>query len=132
MTVYHGSSVEIIDIDLSKCEPYRDFGKGFYVTNFIWKALFLKKHSSKNSNFSGARIKFASVHNASCKRWNSSAKKSLQTSSTTTLSNPLCRIITCPKNKPSTPISNPKPTERLSTNHPDYTKNRGQRSINCF
>jgi hypothetical protein len=33
MKVYHGSSVEIIDIDLSKCEPYRDFGKGFYVTN---------------------------------------------------------------------------------------------------
>jgi hypothetical protein len=33
MKVYHGSSAEIIDIDLSKCEPYRDFGRGFYVTS---------------------------------------------------------------------------------------------------
>lgn len=32
MRVYHGSSVEIIDIDLSQCELHRDFGKGFYVT----------------------------------------------------------------------------------------------------
>jgi hypothetical protein len=27
MKVYHGSSVKIINIDLSKCELYRDFGK---------------------------------------------------------------------------------------------------------
>jgi hypothetical protein len=32
MIVYHGSSIEIKQIDLSKCEPYRDFGRGFYVT----------------------------------------------------------------------------------------------------
>ena len=34
MIVYHGSYIEINQIDLSKCEPYRDFGKGFYVTKF--------------------------------------------------------------------------------------------------
>jgi hypothetical protein len=34
MIVYHGSHIEIKVIDLSKCEPYRDFGKGFYVTKF--------------------------------------------------------------------------------------------------
>jgi hypothetical protein len=33
MKVYHGSYMEINEIDLSLCEPYRDFGRGFYVTN---------------------------------------------------------------------------------------------------
>jgi len=32
MIVYHGSYTEIKKIDLSKCEPRKDFGKGFYVT----------------------------------------------------------------------------------------------------
>ena len=32
MKVYHGSYTEILTVDLSKCEPYRDFGKVFYVT----------------------------------------------------------------------------------------------------
>ena len=34
MIVYHGSYAEIAQIDLSKCEPHRDFGQGFYVTIF--------------------------------------------------------------------------------------------------
>jgi len=34
MIVYHGSNIEIKQIDLSKCEPHRDFGQGFYVTKF--------------------------------------------------------------------------------------------------
>jgi len=34
MIVYHGSYIEIRQIDLSKCEPYRDFGQGFYVTKY--------------------------------------------------------------------------------------------------
>jgi len=33
MIVYHGSIVDVIDIDLSKSAPNKDFGKGFYVTN---------------------------------------------------------------------------------------------------
>ncbi|MDR1200727.1 MAG: DUF3990 domain-containing protein [Tannerellaceae bacterium] len=33
MKVYHGSYMEIDEIDLSKSELYRDFGRGFYVTN---------------------------------------------------------------------------------------------------
>jgi hypothetical protein len=32
MKVYHGSFTEITEIDLSKCEKNKDFGKGFYVT----------------------------------------------------------------------------------------------------
>ena len=32
MKVYHGSYIEITEIDLSKCEKNKDFGQGFYVT----------------------------------------------------------------------------------------------------
>jgi hypothetical protein len=31
MKVYHGSYIEITEIDLSKCEKNKDFGQGFYV-----------------------------------------------------------------------------------------------------
>ena len=34
MQVYHGGTVEIFDIDLSKGQYNKDFGKGFYVTKF--------------------------------------------------------------------------------------------------
>jgi hypothetical protein len=34
MRVYHGSYTKIEKIDLSKCKPNKDFGKGFYVTKF--------------------------------------------------------------------------------------------------
>jgi hypothetical protein len=33
MKVYHGSHIKIDRIDLSKCKPRKDFGRGFYVTN---------------------------------------------------------------------------------------------------
>ena len=32
MTLYHGSNVEIAEIDLSLCNPYKDFGQAFYLT----------------------------------------------------------------------------------------------------
>ena len=35
MKLYHGSYTKIKEIDLSKCERYRDFGQGFYVTKFL-------------------------------------------------------------------------------------------------
>ncbi len=31
--LYHGSNVEIETINLDKCSPYKDFGKGFYLTD---------------------------------------------------------------------------------------------------
>jgi len=34
MKVYHGSYMKVDKIDLSKCKPNKDFGKGFYVTKF--------------------------------------------------------------------------------------------------
>jgi hypothetical protein len=32
MILYHGSNIEIEKIDLSKCRPFKDFGRGFYTT----------------------------------------------------------------------------------------------------
>ncbi|MCF0216519.1 MAG: DUF3990 domain-containing protein [Fibrobacteraceae bacterium] len=32
MILYHGSNTDIVQIDLSKCRPNKDFGKGFYLT----------------------------------------------------------------------------------------------------
>lgn len=32
MEVYHGSNIEINQIDFNKYRPYKDFGKGFYLT----------------------------------------------------------------------------------------------------
>jgi hypothetical protein len=40
MKVYHGSYTLITEIDLSKGEPQRDFGKGFYVTKYLSQAEF--------------------------------------------------------------------------------------------
>ena len=33
ITLCHGSNVEIETINLDKCSPYKDFGKGFYLTD---------------------------------------------------------------------------------------------------
>ena len=32
ITLYHGSNIKITDIDLSLCNPYKDFGQAFYLT----------------------------------------------------------------------------------------------------
>ena len=32
MRVFHGSNIEINHIDFSKCRPFKDFGRGFYLT----------------------------------------------------------------------------------------------------
>lgn len=33
MKLYHGSNVNIESINLAMCRPYKDFGKGFYLTD---------------------------------------------------------------------------------------------------
>lgn len=35
MILYHGSNVVIDEIDLLQCKPYKDFGKGFYLTDIV-------------------------------------------------------------------------------------------------
>jgi len=47
MRVYHGSNIEVKQIDLSKCEPHRDFGQGFYVTKFRHHAESWAKRKSR-------------------------------------------------------------------------------------
>jgi hypothetical protein len=52
MIVYHGSYTEISKIDLSKCEPNKDFGKGFYVTKIkeqaeAWAVRIGRKYGNK-------------------------------------------------------------------------------------
>jgi hypothetical protein len=52
MKVYHGSYIRIHHIDLSKCNPQRDFGKGFYVTKFrrhaeSWASLIGDKNNTE-------------------------------------------------------------------------------------
>ena len=32
MRLYHGSNVDIKEINLAMCRPYKDFGQGFYLT----------------------------------------------------------------------------------------------------
>ena len=35
MILYHGTNIDIDKIDLNKCAPYKDFGKGFYTTTIF-------------------------------------------------------------------------------------------------
>lgn len=51
MRVYHGSYIKIDKIDLLKCKPNKDFGKGFYVTKFRnhaeeWAAIIGEKYGT--------------------------------------------------------------------------------------
>lgn len=39
ITLYHGSNVRIESIDLGKCKPYKDFGKGFYLADIEEQAV---------------------------------------------------------------------------------------------
>ncbi len=39
LELYHGSNQTIEQIDLSLCKPYKDFGRGFYLTDILQQAL---------------------------------------------------------------------------------------------
>ena len=39
MILYHGSNMEISEIDLAKSRPYKDFGKAFYLSSDKQQAL---------------------------------------------------------------------------------------------
>ena len=38
MILYHGTNLDIDEIDLEKCAPFKDFGKGFYLTTLLDQA----------------------------------------------------------------------------------------------
>jgi hypothetical protein len=52
--VYHGSYTKIDQVDLSRCRPHRDFGRGFYVTKF-------SHHAESLANIMGRRYKTKGV-----------------------------------------------------------------------
>lgn len=47
MILYHGSNVEIDSIDLSRCTPYKDFGRGFYTTLLKEQAMRMARRRAK-------------------------------------------------------------------------------------
>ncbi|WP_055666047.1 DUF3990 domain-containing protein [Desnuesiella massiliensis] len=47
MKLYHGSNMIISAIDLEKCRPYKDFGKGFYCTAIKEQAELMAKRVAK-------------------------------------------------------------------------------------
>ncbi len=47
MTLYHGSNMEIEDIDLDKCRPFKDFGRGFYLTSLKEQAKNMAENTSR-------------------------------------------------------------------------------------
>lgn len=46
MKLYHGSNTVIERIELSKCKPFKDFGKGFYLTEIREQAKQMAKRTS--------------------------------------------------------------------------------------
>ncbi len=47
MILYHGSNVPIDTINLSKCQPYKDFGRGFYLTTIEEQAITMARRISR-------------------------------------------------------------------------------------
>ena len=47
MKLYHGSNVVIESINLAMCRPYKDFGKGFYLTDIEEQAKQMAKRVSR-------------------------------------------------------------------------------------
>lgn len=54
MILFHGSNTIIETIDLEKCRPYKDFGKGFYTTDIEHQA---QRMSERTANtFGGSPV----------------------------------------------------------------------------
>lgn len=47
MILFHGTNVDFDRIDLSRAEPYKDFGTGFYATAIYEQALQMAKRKSR-------------------------------------------------------------------------------------
>lgn len=46
MKLYHGSSTAIETIDFNKCKPYKDFGRGFYLTEMEEQATLMARRTA--------------------------------------------------------------------------------------
>ncbi|MDR0756589.1 MAG: DUF3990 domain-containing protein [Tannerella sp.] len=58
MRVFHGSYTRIDTIDLSKCKPQKDFGRGFYVTKICLHAESWANVIGENHNTKGVVTEF--------------------------------------------------------------------------
>jgi hypothetical protein len=47
MILYHGSNMEIEAVQLSRCQPYKDFGRGFYTSAMKDQAWNMAKRTAK-------------------------------------------------------------------------------------
>lgn len=47
MLLYHGSNTDIKSISLAMCRPYKDFGRGFYLTELNDQAMKMAKRVAK-------------------------------------------------------------------------------------
>lgn len=50
MKLYHGTNIEIDTIDLQQCKPFKDFGKGFYLTELKEQAVKMAHRVSTRPN----------------------------------------------------------------------------------
>ena len=64
MKVYHGSYAKIDEIDLTKGELNRDFGRGFYVTNIYEQAKFWAKRKGEKQKNDGIITEFTFLESA--------------------------------------------------------------------
>jgi hypothetical protein len=64
MKVYHGSYVEIDKIEYERCRLYRDFGRGFYVTNILEQAEIWAKRKGREKKTKGFVTEFEFIENA--------------------------------------------------------------------
>lgn len=46
MRLYHGSNTAIETIDFNKCKPYKDFGRGFYLTEIEEQATLMARRTA--------------------------------------------------------------------------------------
>lgn len=46
MKLYHGSNMVIETIDFDKCKPYKDFGRGFYLTEIEEQATLMARRTA--------------------------------------------------------------------------------------
>jgi len=49
MVLFHGSNMEIEQINLNRCKPYKDFGTGFYTTELEEQAINMAKRTVRLS-----------------------------------------------------------------------------------
>jgi hypothetical protein len=47
MILYHGSNCVIDKVDLGRCRPFKDFGRGFYTTELKEQALTMAKRTAR-------------------------------------------------------------------------------------